>query len=302
MSKYVEEKKKEFVDEFIKCLDEDIMPWKKGWKMVYHSNVMTKKNYKGFNQLLLMLSCYKNKYTSTKWATFKQVQKINDKLMPKSKATKILFSCYYDKKEKKTISHSDMMHLITNDKRDKEDFYFCPKVYNVFNAQNFEKYKEEKTSNDDINIIANDNNDINIIRNYVEKEKIEILFIGNEACYIPSEHNIYMPMKSQFLNDDEYYSTLLHEIAHSTLNSVERKIPSDIKEKKELYAFEELVAEISSVLLCCEFEINLESIQNNKAYIKGWSNKIKKDSNYLLMAIKNAERICKYISDSERQN
>ena len=51
----VEEKKKELIEEFVRCLDEDILPWGKGWKMVLHTNLKTGKQYKGINQLLLML-------------------------------------------------------------------------------------------------------------------------------------------------------------------------------------------------------------------------------------------------------
>lgn len=283
MNKLVEEKKKELVNEFLNCMDEETMPWKKGWKMVFHRNITTGKMYKGINQLILMLVSSKFAYTSEYWGTFTQYQKKNIKLNKGSKGSKIIYYSWFDKEEKENINYSEVQKRIENG-REKDEFRPVTKLYNVFNYSSTDKYER----------LENDKNDISLIDSYLKKSGVLVKFGGNTACYIPSLNEIHLPNREQFIDDDEYYSTLLHEVAHSTVKEVERYSPSDLDEK-EAYAFEELVAEISSVFLCCGFEKELKSIQNNKSYIKSWAKEIKKNNDYLYKAISSAEKVANHV-------
>lgn len=283
MNKLVEEKKKELVNEFLNWMDEETMPWKKGWKMVFHRNIATGKMYKGINQLILMLVSSKFAYTSEYWGTFTQYQKKNIKLNKGSKGSKIIYYSWFDKEEKENINYSEVQKRIENG-REKDEFRPVTKLYNVFNYSSTDKYER----------LENDKNDVSLIDSYLKKSGVSVKFGGNTACYIPSLNEIHLPNREQFIDDDEYYSTLLHEVAHSTIKEVERYSPSDLDEK-EAYAFEELVAEISSVFLCCGFEKELKSIQNNKSYIKSWAKEIKKNNDYLYKAISSAEKVANHV-------
>lgn len=78
---------------------------------------------------------------------------------------------------------------------------------------------------------------------------------------------ISLPDIRQFENVYEYYSTIFHELAHSTKVSIDRG--------KLSYAQEELVAEVSASLLCSSFGlINEGSFQNNVAYLQSWMKEI----------------------------
>lgn len=286
----VEEMKKEFIDEFIKSLDEKTMIWERGWNIVLHRNFASNLEYKGYNQLLLMYIAQKKGYQKNQWMTFNQASAKDFKIKKGAKSVPIEYFTFYDKKNKKIITCTEYQQALIEGR--KEEVRVINKYYNVFNVQDIEGVEIPQEE-------ENVKNDISMIENYIKHSEIELKFVGNQPCYIPALHEIQMPPRKQFKNDDEYYSTLLHELSHSTKKHIKREIPKGVNTDKEKYAFEELVAEISSVLLCCEFGIQLSSIQNNKAYVQSWIQKLNEDKEkYLMKAIKNANSVTKYIMEN----
>lgn len=285
----VEEMKKEFLNEFINALKEDKMPWEKGWEILLHKNLVSGIEYKGYNQLILMYVAYKKKLQECEWLTFNQAREKKLSVKKGAKSVPIQYFSYYDKTNKKSLTFKEYAQAVADGKR--EEISILKKYYNIFNVSDIEGYEPKEETEK--------KNDISMIENYIKKSELKIEFVGNQPCYIPSLHQIKMTPRKQFKNDDEYYSTLLHELSHSTTKHINREFPEDLTTEIEKYAFEELVAEISSVLLCCEFGIELQSIQNNKAYVQSWIEKLEKNKEkYLMKAIKNANDCTKYIMDN----
>ena len=73
--------------------------------------------------------------------------------------------------------------------------------------------------------------------------------------------------------------------------------PSSAKFGSRDYAIEELRAEIASSFYLAEFGLVDDILDDRKAYIQGWSEKIKKDHKVLFEAIKDAEKIVDYIKE-----
>lgn len=285
----VEVMKKEFIEEFMKSLQEEKMIWERGWNIILHKNLISNTEYKGYNQLLLMYISQKKDYQENQWVTFNQASSKGMTIKKGAKSVPIEYFTYYDKVNKKNITYAEYQKAIEEDRKD--EVCKVNRYYNIFNIQDIEGYERNEEEEK--------KNDISMIENYISKSNLKIEFIGNQPCYIPAFHKIRMTPRKQFKNDDEYYSTLLHELSHSTIKHLERELPKGVETEKEKYAFEELIAEISSVLLCCEFGIELSSIQNNKAYVQGWIEKLNQDKEkYLMKAIKNANNVTKYIMDN----
>jgi antirestriction protein ArdC len=78
-------------------------------------------------------------------------------------------------------------------------------------------------------------------------------------------HEVEVPPVENFVSIDEYYSALFHELIHSTMKPMDRKIS---------LPQEELVAEIGSSMLCQTFGV-LKTLENSIAYCAGWAKKIK---------------------------
>lgn len=111
------------------------------------------------------------------------------------------------------------------------------------------------------------------------------------AYYAPIADKIVLPEKEQFHSQEDYVRTALHELGHSTGH--ESRLNRDIINAfgTEKYAYEELVAEITSALMgeFIEEPVTEHIINQHKAYIQSWASAIEDDKNFLFQAIKDAE-------------
>ena len=130
-----------------------------------------------------------------------------------------------------------------------------------------------------------------VIKDYLTANQ-DIDFVtatGRIPCFVHrgDRKTIYVPEKCQFENLKEYYSTVFHEMVHSTMIKLER----DISRERE-----ELVAEIGAAFLCgyCGIEED-EIIKNHSAYCAGWLRNLKGKIKDLIVASGRAEKAVKYI-------
>lgn len=108
-----------------------------------------------------------------------------------------------------------------------------------------------------------------------------------------------MPEKELFFSDEEYYSTLFHELVHSTGHN---KRLNRLKVGKENYAKEELIAEIGNAFLCAETGIEQITLENSTAYIKNWLGALKSDEKYIIFAAAQAQKAVDYILSTKKSS
>ncbi|HAZ00592.1 MAG TPA: hypothetical protein DCY97_00230 [Marinilabiliales bacterium] len=109
---------------------------------------------------------------------------------------------------------------------------------------------------------------------------------------------VCVPNSRNFFNDHQYYSTLFHELVHSTGHEKRLGRHRKMKEHKfgsKDYSQEELVAEMGAAYLCGISNIEKETIVNNVAYIKGWIRTFKNDPKVLIIAAAQAQKAVNYI-------
>lgn len=266
------------------------LPWKKGWINIIPKNIKTRNRYRGVNRFLLNYQMVINEYKSPYFGTFKQIQEEGGKI---KKGEKGFIVIAYNKIEKEE----------ENKKGEKElKKYSFVKYYKVFNIEQTEGLDIEKF-NDVPNSFSAKALDKNISL-WQRLQKIpEIKWGGNKASYHFLLDQIKMPNIYQFITEEEYYFTLLHEITHSTGHSsrLNRDGFSKINEFGSYeYSKEELIAEIGACFLCSELNIKAEdSYENSKAYIQGWIKVLKNDSKMLIQAASKAEEVCDYLLAEE---
>ena len=109
---------------------------------------------------------------------------------------------------------------------------------------------------------------------------------SSSAFYVPSQDFIVLPMKEQFnigktakevyRDGMEYYSTALHEMAHSTGH--ESRLNRQFGSKRtEGYAHEELIAEMTAALVGSTMGFDKKILENNANYLKGWLENLKRN-------------------------
>jgi antirestriction protein ArdC len=120
----------------------------------------------------------------------------------------------------------------------------------------------------------------------------------SRAFYRPSTDTVGMPAKSAFDSAEKYYSTLFHELTHST-GHPSRVGREGIMEHNpfgsEDYSKEELVAEMGAAMLCGITGIESQTLDNSAAYLQSWISRLKSDSRLIVSAASQAQKAADYI-------
>lgn len=268
-------------DRIMAELEKGVIPWKKPWSGVRSGafNRVSRKPYSLLNQMLL-------KHTG-EYATFKQWQDLGGHVRKGEKSEIVVFWKIYEKEE-------------INDNGEKE-IKKIPllRYYNVFHisqVEGVEPLPKEKLNNDIEPIEAADK----IIIDYVTREHIDFQEMkSNKAFYSPASDKVVVPLKEQYQNINEYYSTTFHELTHSTghktrLDRLENGVVAAFG--SETYSKEELVAEMGSANILNILGIETQqTFKNSAAYIQNWLQVLKNDNKFIVSAASKAEKAVNFI-------
>jgi antirestriction protein ArdC len=117
----------------------------------------------------------------------------------------------------------------------------------------------------------------------------------DRAFYSLRRDRIHLPARDAFPTAEEYYSTLLHELAHWTQHPTRLKRGWAGAIGGEGYAREELAAEIASWMLASDLGLRY-SLTNHASYVKFWVRGLEEDHHDLFKACSEAERIRAFLS------
>ena len=253
--------------------------WKQGWMSNAPESAVTKKKYRGSNNMLLMLVAMMRGYDDNRWVTYKQMEENgwsfktdeNGKSLGKGAGVNVEFYSLRDRETKKPFDRS-VLDGMTKEEQDtymKDNVYPLRRTYRVFNGSIIDGIPEKTSLN--IDPLTRVERADNFLKNWSENEA-KIIHGGNDAYYSINADEIHLPKVSNFLSMQEYYSTALHEVGHSTGHK--DRLNRDIANKfgTPEYATEELRAEIASMFLGQEFGVTADenSVRNNSAYINTW--------------------------------
>jgi len=116
---------------------------------------------------------------------------------------------------------------------------------------------------------------------------------GDAAFYSLTEDIIAVPARNQFRVVEEFYSTLFHELTHSTAHPtrLNRKLISlQASRDTQVYDKEELIAEMGASMLCAHANIDSVTFNNSVAYLYGWIQAFKDKPKMLVEATSAAQK------------
>ncbi|WP_304052112.1 ArdC family protein [Megamonas hypermegale] len=260
--------------------------------------------YNGINNLKLTFTANRFGFKDSRWATFKQAQEAGAKIKKGAKGVHIEFWQYAKpimevnpktgKKEqvyvideetgKKVPAYAELEHPIV-------------KSYVVFNAEQMEGIEPEKI----IKLSHEKTNEA--MENMIKNSEAPVIFDQISTNYYePSSDTIHVIPKEHFKSVDAFYATVSHEIAHSTgsekrLNRVTLTTPSSFG--SEIYAKEELRAELTSMFLAQKYSINFDKshYENHTAYLQSWAKVLENNPNEIFKAASEAEKAMRYIEE-----
>lgn len=114
-----------------------------------------------------------------------------------------------------------------------------------------------------------------------------------KAAFNPVTDLLMMPPADAFPNRNQYYGTFLHELVHWTGHS--SRLDRKFSREQELYALEELVAELGSTMLSAEYGFSVSDDQT-LAYLSGWGTALKADKTAGRRALSMAMAAVKYLN------
>lgn len=279
--------------------------WKQGWLGVKGTILglpqnITGRTYSGGNSFFLMADTSEKGYNTPVYMTFKQAKDRNLHVNAGEKSVPIFKWGLSIKDEKgKTVSEEDY-NAMSKEERDKFSVRPYPKVYHVFNIDQTNLSEVNKKKYDaivarfkapDEEVKDSKGMYINDALDRMFKEKAWHCDIrydkpSSRAFYVPSQDFIVLPMKEQFnigktaeevyRDGMEYYSTALHEMAHSTGHASRLNRQFGAK-RTEGYAHEELIAEMTAALVGSTMGFDKKILENNANYLKGWLENLKRN-------------------------
>ena len=123
-----------------------------------------------------------------------------------------------------------------------------------------------------------------------------ILFGGTSAHYSPREKHIRLPKREAFQGDALFYATAIHEMAHSTKIELKRSEENTVGvTSDDKYAYEELVAELTSAVVCSTLGIGKLLDSQHLTYVDGWRRKLRDDKDFIVRVIDDVQKATNYI-------
>ena len=271
-------------ERIIEQLENGVIPWQKPWSGTHSGayNRVSNKSYSLLNQLLLK--------HDGEYATFKQWSGLGGKIRKGEKSEVVTFWKIqpYEKENENGEKVIKQIPLL--------------RYYNVFHISQVDGVEpKEQLKISDLEPIEEAEK---IKTDYMNREHLKIFEkVTNKAFYIPTFDYIEVPCKEQYQNIEEFYSTLFHEMIHSTghKNRLDRlETGASAHFGSESYSKEELVAELGSATLVNMLGIETEkSFRNSRAYIQNWLQALKNDNKFIVSASSKAEKAVKYILNEQ---
>lgn len=238
-------------------------------------NRLTGRAYRGINAFLL---------DGGEYATFNQIKQLGGRVKKGAKHEKVIFWKLIEAEDEET---GEEIHLP------------FARTYNVFkigrDTEGIEPFeKAEKFEHDLINEAEE------IVSNY--KNKPKLTKESGAAYYKPSHDIVNVPPTEDFPDIHRYYSTLFHELVHSTGASKRLNrdgVVKSIKFGSDRYSKEELVAELGAAMLCGTIGIEKKTLDQSASYIDSWIKVLKNDKTFILSASQQAQKAVDYILDIE---
>jgi antirestriction protein ArdC len=276
-------------EKIIKMLDEGTVPWRKPWtSATMPRNLVSNRPYTGINLFLLMTEGHSSPY----WMSYKQVGQLggkiktdeNDKQLPPT------IVIYWKLLESKTEV----------DEKGKPKRFPMLRYYRVWNLDQTEGVRIPKRPTEEPREGSPIDAAEAIVKGYPGAPKIKTG--GASAVYNWQTDEIRVPSLEDHHSDPEFYSTLFHEMVHSTGHK--SRLARDIENSfgSHAYGREELIAEMGAAFLCGEAGISPAVIENNAAYIASWKKTIKADTRAVVIAAAAAQKAADRILDRAQQD
>lgn len=253
-------------EEVIRQLEAGTAPWVKPWQPgefpAWPTNVVTGKSYRGGNRLRLT-NAQPEGVADPRWCTLIQANSVGAKVRKGSKGVPIIFPA---RSLLRDDNGSPLLDEAGQEQYQPGARLTSATVFHVSCLDGIELLDHR----------AIDWDPCEKAETIAKAFAVPILHDQTDkAFYVPATDRIHMPARQTFPNAEAYYSTLLHELGHATGHASRLDRGLGVKGSKA-YAFEELVAEMTSFQLCTQLGLGHDP-GDHINYIGSWITMLKDD-------------------------
>lgn len=324
MSEGLENALQKLVDRLVERMEDasESLEWNKPWIQTGAGFGLPRNisgsPYMGMNAFFLSLHTAENGYKMPIYMTHKQAKKEKVHVLPGSKSIPVFkWGMTVRDKAGKLVPEEEFRQM--SEEKQKE-YTVIPYLrhFNEFNIDqtNFKEKYPDKYEKLLSNFVDPDRNkaDINGMYNNEALNKVIeekdgwicpiVLDPARGAAYSPLDNYIHFPPKGNyrihegnaeetFKDGQSYYSTALHEMAHSTGHESVLKRDGIVKFDgfgSPSYAKEELVAELTAAMVSSTLGFDKRITENSAAYLKGWAAALRKEPKYIISVMSDVNK------------
>ena len=271
----------EISNKIIAAIKAGTPPWRKPWTGSDSGAAFplrsTGEGYRGINILMLWLAAEERGYSSAHWFTFKQAKDLGANVRKGEKSNNVV---KYGTVERENDQGEDVKIPYM-------------RAYRVFNADQLkglpEQFYIKPEPPRDLGTIADP-----VLDAFFASLGVPITTSDDlKAFYTISKDTIQMPPVSSFFDAAGYSGVLGHESSHATGHKSRLDRFAKFQNRKD-FAFEELVAEISTCILGAELGFKPDFGQS-AAYIEGWLSALNDDHSLIFKAASEAQKSVDFI-------
>jgi antirestriction protein ArdC len=290
------------VENVAAAMAKDSYKWKKSWiEAGSPFNYSTGEAYSGVNFLSLIFAMIDKGYKHNQWLTFKQLKTLGGDIKNNS------WNYIYKFGRVNVVDENKKPVVDSKGKQKSRNYFRCFVVYNI----------ENTTLEANVALMAKKSTQYSVdsINQFLNKVDVTIKHGSVHGCYYsPSGDYVQMVNKENFIDTqhanatEHYYSVLFHELVHATghqkrLNRFENTKSMKFLEGKSHYAYEELVAELGSMLFASKYNLSVESTvrEDHIAYLQSWIKALRSEDGTKLLtsAAAKAAAAFKYYHQSQ---
>lgn len=272
-------------DKIMEQMNQGIIPWHKPW--IFNGlgaiSYATGNPYSLINQFLLG--------RPGEYLTWNQIQEKKGHVKKGAKSQFVVFFKQVPFKEIEIDEEGEKHEVVKT--------YPVLRYYNVFHIEDCEGIQSRISTDEPVKALQPVDAAEAVVNGYFSRESCKLVVRESaEAYYSPGRDEVVVPEMAQYKIVEEYYSTLFHEMTHSTGHDsrLKRGLGTFASFGSENYSKEELVAEIGSAFLCQKVGFDCDkAFKNSVAYLQSWLRALKNDKKLIVSAASKAEKAVNFI-------
>ncbi|PDT80876.1 zincin-like metallopeptidase domain-containing protein [Sinorhizobium sp. BJ1] len=277
-------------DRIVADLEKGVRPWVRPWRAENLTGRVSRplrhngQPYTGLNVLLLWSESVASGFESTTWMTLRQANELGAHVRKGESGATVVYASRFTRTEK-DASGGEI----------ERDVPFL-KAYTVFNCDQIEALPEHYYRHPEP--VAKPLERIEHADRFLDNTGAVVRYGGDKAYYSPSTDHIQLPRPELFRDMASMVAIRSHETLHWTAapGRLNRDLSRYHKDRRER-AFEEMVAELGSAMLCADLGIvpELDPRPDHAAYIQSWAAILGSDKRAIFAAAAHAQRAVNYL-------